>query len=84
MSKTKLARLFTNGKSQVVRLPKEFQFQGDRVRVRCFGNGVLLEPVAFDVKKYFAEIDRFGSAATHFLEEGREQPTMPPSGNLFD
>jgi antitoxin VapB len=84
MSEAKLARLFTNGKSQAVRLPKEFRFAGDRVRVSRLGDGVLLEPVAFDVKKYFARIDRFGDAAAHFLEEGREQPPMPQSGDLFD
>ena len=38
------AKLFWNGRSQAVRLPKEFRFEGDRVRVRRMGKGVLLEP----------------------------------------
>lgn len=31
---TKIARLFTNGGSQAVRLPAEFRFDGDQVYVR--------------------------------------------------
>jgi antitoxin VapB len=40
----KVARLFKNGQSQAVRLPKEFRFEGDKVFVKKFGNGVLLLP----------------------------------------
>lgn len=43
-SKSADAKLFWNGRSQAVRLPKEFRFAGDRVRVRRVGAGVLLEP----------------------------------------
>jgi antitoxin VapB len=39
------ARLFQSGRSQAVRLPKEFRFAGTVVGVRHFGNGVLLLPV---------------------------------------
>lgn len=38
------ARLFQSGRSQAVRLPKEFRFSGTEVGVRHFGNGVLLLP----------------------------------------
>jgi virulence-associated protein VagC len=43
------AKLFKNGRSQAVRLPREFRFEGDRVRVRRAGRGVLVEPVFTDV-----------------------------------
>ncbi|KFB68937.1 type II toxin-antitoxin system VapB family antitoxin [Candidatus Accumulibacter vicinus] len=39
------ARLFRSGRSQAVRLPKEYRFAGTEVVVRHFGNGVLLLPV---------------------------------------
>jgi len=39
------ARLFQSGRSQAVRLPKEFRFAGSEVGIRHFGNGVLLLPV---------------------------------------
>ncbi len=39
------ARLFQSGRSQAVRLPKQYRFAGTEVVVRHFGNGVLLLPV---------------------------------------
>lgn len=39
------ARVFQSGRSQAVRLPKEFRFTGAEVSVRRFGNGVLLLPI---------------------------------------
>ncbi|WP_418318033.1 antitoxin [Piscinibacter sakaiensis] len=39
------ARLFQSGRSQAVRLPKEYRFAGTEVVVQHFGNGVLLLPV---------------------------------------
>ena len=38
------ARLFQSGRSQAVRLPKEYRFAGTEVVVQHFGNGVLLLP----------------------------------------
>jgi antitoxin VapB len=39
------AKLFRNGRSQAVRLPKEFRFQGDEVAIRRDGDAVILEPI---------------------------------------
>ena len=39
------AKVFQNGRSQAVRLPKEFRFSGTEVLVRHFGTGVLLLPM---------------------------------------
>jgi antitoxin VapB len=39
------AKLFWNGRSQAVRLPKEFRFQGDEVTIRRQGVRVVLEPI---------------------------------------
>lgn len=38
------ARLFTNGGSQAVRLPKEYRFDGDEVAIRRLGTAVVLLP----------------------------------------
>lgn len=38
------AKLFSSGRSQAVRLPKAYRFEGDEVIVKRFGNGVLLLP----------------------------------------
>ena len=69
------AKLFMNGKSQAVRLPKEFRFEGDRVRVRRVGRGVLLEPIIGDVAEWFALLDSFGEEP--FMPKGRAQPPAP-------
>ncbi|HXG57088.1 MAG TPA: AbrB/MazE/SpoVT family DNA-binding domain-containing protein [Vicinamibacterales bacterium] len=78
------AKLFKNGRSQAVRLPREFRFEGDRVRVRRAGRGVLVEPMFTDVPVWFAELDRLGSeAAEPFMPEGRQQPATPQR-DVFD
>jgi antitoxin VapB len=38
------AKLFVNGASQAVRLPKEFRFDADEVCVKRIGSAVLLFP----------------------------------------
>ncbi len=39
------AKLFKNGQSQAVRLPKAFRFEGDTVKIRKEDRKVILEPV---------------------------------------
>ena len=75
MAQSGVARLFRNGRSQAVRLPKEFRFEGDHVRVRRVAKGVLLEPFIPDAEKWFAALDKFASEP--FLTRGREQPRTP-------
>jgi antitoxin VapB len=78
-----IATLFRNGGSQAVRLPREFRFPGDRVRVRRHGNGVLLEPVITDVQAWFAALDQFNTEP--FMPEGRpEQPPPQDRGVMFE
>ena len=81
MAETKTAKLFRNGRSQAVRLPQEFRFEGDRVRVRRLGRAVLLEPLVADVDAWFAELDRHGPDP--FMAEGRDQPATPVRDDLF-
>jgi antitoxin VapB len=72
---TQIAKLFRNGRSQAVRLPKEFRFPGDRVRIRKTRDGVLLQAINFDTKAWFEELDRFNREEP-FMPEGREQPMV--------
>ena len=37
--------IFMNGRSQAVRLPKEFRLPGRLAKIRSFGDGILLEPL---------------------------------------
>jgi antitoxin VapB len=75
MAKTGVAKLFRNGRSQAVRLPREFRFEGEEVRVRKLGEGVLLEPIISDTATWFAELDRLNTEP--FLKTGRKQPKAP-------
>ena len=75
MNKTDIAKLFRNGSSQAVRLPREFRFDGDRVRIRRVTGGVLLEPLIPDIYTWFEDLDRFKSAP--FMGKGRRQPKTP-------
>ncbi len=80
MPKTDIAKLFQNGRSQAVRLPKEFRFEGDRVRIRRVPQGVLLEPLIPDTSRWFEELDKFASEP--FMARGRRQPATPRR-NIF-
>ncbi len=51
----KTAKLFRNGNSQAVRLPQEFRFEGDEVRIRKEGDTVVLEPIITNMKEWFAD-----------------------------
>ena len=82
MSNTKTAKLFRNGRSQAVRLPREFRFEGNEVRVRQVGNGVLLEPMVSDTRRWFAELDRFKSAG--FMKKGSRQQPITPRREIFE
>jgi antitoxin VapB len=68
------AKLFRNGRSQAVRLPKEFRMEGDQVRIRRVGSGILLEPMETDVKEWLRKLDSFRSEP--FMLEGRQQPEI--------
>jgi antitoxin VapB len=72
---SRFAKLFQNGSSQAVRLPKEFRFKGDKVRVRRVGKGVVLEPAVEDPEAWLAELKRI-PYDPGFMEE-RNQPKMP-------
>lgn len=39
------AKIFWSGRSQAVRLPKEFRFEGGQVRIHREGDAVILEPL---------------------------------------
>ena len=75
------AKLFWNGRSQAVRLPKEFRFEGDSVNIRRVEGGVLLEAKAQiemteeSIRAWFAELDAIG--ADPLFPEGRKQELAP-------
>ncbi len=67
------AKLFQNGRSQAVRLPKDFRFDGDEVFVHKVGNAVVLLPIRHSWDTLFQSLDKFSD---DFMREGRQQPTV--------
>jgi len=71
------AKLFMHGRSQAVRLPKEFRFEGTEVRVSKVGDKVILEPAEkkpFDVAAWRAGLAKYRDIP--FMEDGRDQGTI--------
>jgi antitoxin VapB len=67
------AKLFWSGRSQAVRLPKEYRFAGNAVRIRRHGNSVILEPIPQD----WAWLDAIvGDLDKDFVDAAAEEP--PP------
>lgn len=63
------AKLFENGKSQAVRLPKKFRMPGTEVVVQRLGHAIMLVPKE-DVWETF--ISGINSFTDDFMPEGRE------------
>jgi antitoxin VapB len=68
----KVAKLFMNGRSQAVRLPREFRFKGKRVLIKRAGNAVVLIP---EEDSWQALLDSLGQFSGDFMQE-REQPSQ--------
>jgi antitoxin VapB len=66
----KTAKLFSNDRSQAVRLPKEFQFQGKDVLISKFENVVMLFPKDDPWAPLVGSLDRFSK---DFMQS-RKQP----------
>jgi len=64
------AKLFTNGRSQAVRLPKEFQFSGKEVFIQKVGDAVLLLP---HDKSWEVFLHGLNSFSEDFMNNGRDQ-----------
>ncbi|MCQ2514810.1 MAG: antitoxin [Ruminococcus sp.] len=62
------AKIFENGRSQAVRLPKECRFSTDEVAVNRIGDIVLLIPKTNKWNAFMQAIDMFSE---DFMEEGR-------------
>ena len=73
------AKVFINGRSQAVRLPKEFQFAGDDVLIQKVGDAVLLIP---NNKAWNTFLQGLNSFTDDFLKEGRKQPKSDKRANL--
>lgn len=65
------AKLFKSGRSQAVRLPKEFRFDGQEVYIKRVGDAVVLLPREDSWRTLY---DSLGAFSEEFMQK-RDQPT---------
>lgn len=65
------AKIFQNGNSQAVRLPKAFQFDVGEVEILRRGNEVILRKIPTDLSEAF---DLLAAMPADFFTEGRSDP----------
>jgi antitoxin VapB len=65
------AKLFKNGKSQAVRLPKEFKFQGNEVYIKRVGVNVILMPKDNPWDSLLMSLDLF---TDDFMKDRKQPP----------
>ncbi len=74
------AKLFQNGKSQAIRLPKEYRFSGTKVYLKKIGNAVVLIP---EQDSWQTLLDSLALFSDDFLEQ-REQPNTQDRESMFE
>ena len=74
------AKLFQNGQSQAVRLPKKYRFAGEEVLIKRVGNAVVLLPESDSWKTLFDSLEQF---SPDFMDE-RQQPEVQQREDLFE
>lgn len=75
----KIAKLFQNGQSQAVRLPKEFRFKGEEVYIKKQGNAVILLPIKNPWQSLFDSLNKFSK---DFMTT-RQQPKAQKREEIF-
>ncbi|AGB44571.1 virulence-associated protein [Mesorhizobium australicum WSM2073] len=73
------AKVFWSGRSQAVRLPKEFRFETDEVSIRRHGQTVILEPVVQDwawLDQVIGSVDEDFAEAALERQQGQDRPAL--------
>ena len=71
------AKLFTNGRSQAVRLPKEYRFEGDDVYIKGYQGIVMLLPKNSPWASLVDSLDQF---TDDYMEDRRQPPEQERQG----
>jgi antitoxin VapB len=77
------AKLFWSGRSQAVRLPKDFRFHGEEVQIRRRGSAVILEPVGDDWSWLDAIVGKLDDDFVQAVNEQPEQQERPALDEAF-
>ena len=76
----KTAKIFRSGNSQAVRIPKEFQLEGDEVEIQKKGNSLVLRPKKKSWSSLVESLDKF---TEDFMANGRKQLPIQKRKKLF-
>ena len=68
-----MAKVFENGRSQAVRLPKEYRFSSDEVLINRVGDVVLLMPKDSKWDSFMKAVDLFSD---DFMKDGRDSQDL--------
>jgi antitoxin VapB len=77
------AKIFWSGRSQAVRLPKDFRFPGEEVRIRRHGSAVILEPVPEDWAWLDAIAGKLDDDFVQAVQEDVPEQERPALKKLF-
>jgi len=77
------AKLFWSGRSEAVRVPKEFRFRGEDVRIRRHRNAVVLEPLEEGWGWLDAIVGKLFDDFVGAVNERPEQQERPALDYLF-
>ena len=78
------ARVFMMGRSQAVRLPREFRFDTDRVAIRREGGNVILSPVYEEWDDYLENAPSAGADFAAAVAKARNSTLPLESRECFD
>ena len=67
-----IAKIFMNGRSQAVRLPKEFRFDCDEVYITKHGDGIVISPKKPTWDDFFDQDSAFGN--DYLADRNQEEP----------
>ena len=67
----KTAKLFANGQSQAVRLPKDYRFSGEEVGIMKVGEVVMLYPKDKEENLFLSSIGNFTDDLYESIESAR-------------
>ena len=76
----KTAKIFRNGQSQAVRLPKEFRFNGSAVFIKKMGDATVLLPIDNKWHSLFHSLRKFSK---DFMSS-RKQPPQQSREDMFE
>jgi len=78
------AKLFKNGQSQAVRLPKDYRFVGDEVGVTRLGELVVLYPKEQRDNLFFSSLGNFTDDFFDSIESARQENASDAPRQPFD